>query len=130
MTRKGPKPRPLDLESSVLTIFFTILSRGEPTAETLLFEGVLIYITWFTRKFSSTLSAVFPQAVAHFSVLKIMFYFLLFACFPLRLIAGLCAFFFSLGTNTDFLMNASVCVPCWLAIEKKDDLSLANFQTS
>ena len=86
MTREGPKPRPLDLESSVLTIFFTILS------------------------FSSTLSAVFPQAVTHFSVLKIMFYFFfffLFACFSLRLIAGLCA------------------------TEKKDDLSLAScFQTA
>ena len=108
MTREGPKPRPLDLESSVLTIFFTILS------------------------FSSTLSAVFPQAVTHFSVLKIMFYFFFFCLlvFSLRLIAGLCAFFFSLGTNTDFLMNASVCVPCWLATEKKDDLSLASFQTA
>lgn len=130
MTRKGPKPRPLDLESSVLTIFFTILRSRQ--RKPFLFEGVLIYITWFTRKFSSTLSAVFPQAVTHFSVLKIMFYFffLLFPCFSLRLIAGLCAFFFSLGTNTDFLMTASVCVPCWLATEKKDDQSLANFQTS
>lgn len=127
MTRKVPKPRPLDLESSVLTIFFTILRSRQ--RKPCFLEGVLIYITWFTRKFSSTLSAVFPQAATHFSVLKIMFYFFLFACFSLRLIAGLCAFFFSLGTNTDFLLTASVCVPCWLATEKKDDLSLANFQT-